>query len=73
MTRSRILTSRFRETALVTLKDGTIFKGVLYSCDKIALVLRAAEAVGAGENRTNLPVDGEILVLMADVAYIQVP
>lgn len=73
MTRSRILTSRFRETVLVSLKDGTVFSGVLYACDRLALVLRAAEAVGAGENRTNLPVDGEIIVLLGDVAYIQRP
>lgn len=62
-----------RESFLVTLKDGTSFSGVLYSHDDKALVLRSAEAVGAGENKTNLPLDGEIIVLLSDVAYLQRP
>lgn len=62
-----------REQVLVTTHDGAAFSGVLFEADDKALVLRNAEAVGAGENKTNLPLDGEILVLMWDVAYIQRP
>lgn len=73
MIRSKVLRSRLREQVLVTTHDGASFSGVLFEADDKALVLRNAEAVGAGENKTNLPLDGEILVLMWDVAYIQRP
>lgn len=73
MSRSRVLRSRLRERFLVTTKDGAAFSGVLFSHDDKALVLRDAEAVGAGENKTNLPLDGEIIVLLSDVAYLQRP
>lgn len=73
MTRSRVLTSRFRERVLVTVKSGETFSGILYSADKHALVLRGTEVVGAGENKTDLPLDGELIVLLADVAWIQRP
>lgn len=70
---SRILRSRLRERFLVTTKDGAAFSGILYASDDKALVLRDAQAVGAGENKTDLPLDGEIIVLVADVAYLQRP
>ena len=57
----------------MTTKDGGGFSGVLYSHDDKALVLRDAEAIGAGENKSNLPLDGEIIVLLSDVAYLQRP
>ena len=46
---------------------------VLFDEDGKAVVIRNAEAVGAGENKTNLPVDGEVIVLFADIAFIQRP
>lgn len=58
---------------MVTTKQGDTFDGVLYSLDRTALVLRQAAAVGAGENKTDLPLDGELIVLLADVDYIQRP
>lgn len=73
MNGNRILKSRLRETFLVTTKDGAAFSGVLYATDDKVLVLRDTEAVGAGENKTNLPLDGEIIVLLPDVAYLQRP
>lgn len=73
MSRSRILSSRFRERVVVTTKAGESFDGILYSADRTALVLRQAAAVGAGENKTNLPLDGELIVLLADVAFLQRP
>lgn len=73
MTWSRALRSRLREQFLVTTKDGGAFSGILYSADGKVLVLRNAEAVGAGENKTNLPLDGEIIIILSDVAYLQRP
>lgn len=69
--RTRVLSSRYREQVVVTTKSGESFAGVLYSSDRAGLVLRGCEAVGAGENRTNLPLDGELILLLADVAYLQ--
>lgn len=73
MSRSRVLSSRFRERVVVTTKSGESFDGILCSADDKALVLRQAEAVGAGENKTNLPLDGELILLLADVAWLQRP
>ena len=68
-----VLRSRLREKVIVTTKDGASFSGVLYSADNKALVLRAAEALGAASDQTNVPMDGEVIVLLADVAFIQKP
>lgn len=73
MTWSRVLKSRLRDRVLVTTKDGPTFDGVLFEADGNVLVLREASAVAAGENKTNLPLDGEIVLMMWDVAYIQRP
>lgn len=71
--RSRVLTSRLRERVVVTTKTGDAFDGILYSHDDKALVLRDCRAVAAGENKADLPLDGELIVLMGDVAWIQRP
>ena len=71
--RSRVLSSRFRERVVVTTKNGQSFDGILYSADSHAIVLRQAAAVGVGENKTDLPLDGELIVLLADVDFIQRP
>lgn len=73
MSRSRVISSRLRERVIVTLKTGEAFAGLLFSHDSKALVLRQTEALGAGERGTNLPLDGELIVLLPDVAYIQKP
>ncbi len=70
---SKLLRARVRQRVLVTLKSGEVFTGVLFEADPHAWCLRGAAAVGAGENRTNLPVDGELIVLAADIAYCQLP
>lgn len=71
--RSRVLRSRLRERVVVTTKTGHTFDGVLYSHDDKALVLRAASATGAAEDRSDVPLDGELIVLLADVDWIQRP
>lgn len=68
-----MLSSRFRESVVVTTKAGRSFAGVLYSADDKALVLRNATAVAAADDRSDLPLDGELIVLLADVAFIQRP
>lgn len=73
MKRSRVLASRLRERVFVTKKNGDTFAGVLYSIDPTVLVLRQTEAIGAGENKTDLPLDGEVIVFIADVDFIQRP
>jgi small nuclear ribonucleoprotein (snRNP)-like protein len=69
----KLLRLRLRRRCIVTLKTGDSFSGVLYAADSEAIVLREAEAVGMGEKRTNLVVDGEVLILRDDVAYVQLP
>lgn len=71
--RSRVIASRLRDRVIVTLKSGESFGGILYSHDDKALVLRETQALGAGERSTDLPLDGELIVLLPDVAYIQKP
>lgn len=62
--------SRVRRRCVVTMKDGEWFSGVLAEQDARALVLREAETAGEGKTVT---ADGEVLLLTADVAYIQFP
>ena len=69
----RPLQDRICSRVVVTLKTGDSFSGVLFEADGGALVLRDSVAVGVGENRTDLPLDGELLVLLADVAFMQKP
>lgn len=71
MIRSRVLRSRLRERFMVTKKNGGAFAGVLYSLDDKALVLRDVEAVAAADDGSNVPLDDEIIVLLADVDFMQ--
>lgn len=68
-----LLSERLKRRVIVTLKTGESFAGVLYAADREVLVLRQAEAVGAGPSESNLIVDGEALILRPDVAYMQRP
>lgn len=68
-----MLKARLRRRVIVTTKTGDAFAGVLFEADANAWVLREAEVLAGGPNRGNLPVDGELLVLAADVAYVQMP
>jgi len=69
----RLLRERLRHRVVVTLKTGEAFSGVLYAADAEVLILRDAEAIGVGERRSNLVVDGEVLILRGDVSYMQIP
>lgn len=65
--------SRVRSRVLVTLKSGASFDGVLFSADRRVWVLRSAQALGAGDNGATVPVDGEVLLFVADIEYVQKP
>lgn len=70
--RSRILRQHERKTVIVTLKGGDWFKGILFELDRDAFVLRGASTVaGDGTDRVASAVDGEIVILRQDVAYLQ--
>jgi len=69
----RLLRLRIHKRVLVSLKSGESFAGVLYDADSEAFVLRNAEALGVAERGAPLPVDGEVVILRADVAFVQVP
>lgn len=70
---NRVIRSRLRDKILVTTKDGAAFSGVLADADTKALVLRHAEALGAADDKSNVPLDGEVIILLPDVAFIQRP
>jgi hypothetical protein len=65
--------SRLRSRVVVTLKSGAAFDGVLFEAGRSAWVLRSAHALGAGENGTNVAVDGEVLILTGDIDFAQRP
>lgn len=69
----RLLNQRLRHKVIVTLKDGASFSGVLYEADSEALVLRSAEALDSDPRSGPVPVDGEVLILRADVSFMQIP
>jgi hypothetical protein len=71
--RPRLVRSRVRDQFVVTLKSGAGFQGVLYAADRQAWVLRGVTAIGAGDRDSNVPVDGEVLVMVADIDYAQRP
>lgn len=71
--RSRLLQERIAEKIILTLKSGDAFSGVLWDADDKCWVLRNAQALGAGKDGTPLPLDGEVIVLSADILHAQRP
>lgn len=66
--RRRVLRDRLRSTVIVTTNTGAGYRGALYDVDEQALVLRNVEHYTEG---SPIPVDGEVIILLADVAVIQ--
>lgn len=60
-----------RKAALVTLKTGETFRGVLFDADRDCLVLRNCQVLEVGGDRVPQPVDGEVLILRTDVSFVQ--
>lgn len=71
--RSRLLQERIADRVVVTLKTGESFAGVLWDADDKLWILRSARALGAGQDGSDIPIDGEVLVLSDDVLYAQRP
>lgn len=69
----RVMRTRLRRTAIVTLKGGSSFRGVLFEWDRECVVLRNAEALDVGQKRETVSVDGEIVLLRGDVEFVQLP
>ena len=65
----RVLRQRRRFTVVVALKTGAVFRGVLYDSDAQCLVLRRTELLTA--DAPAAPVDGELIILLADVETVQ--
>lgn len=63
---------RLRRTAVVTLKSGETFKGLLWRTDSRVIVVRNATAVATDGTGGHITVDGELVVFRADVAYVQI-
>ena len=58
---------------IVTVKGGESFKGVLFDFDGRALVLREALAMGVGQRQSDIPIDGEMVILWDEVTFVQRP
>ena len=69
--RDRLLKSRLREVFVITLDDGSAWKGLLYAVDDRSLILRDAEALTS--EQPGVPVDGELVLPRDRVAYMQRP
>lgn len=67
----RILKQRVRRQVLLTLKTGDAFKGIFYEGDSQAVVLRSAELADPRSDIQWVAAGGEVVVLVADVAYMQ--
>lgn len=67
----RVLKSRLRRRVLVSTKTGDAFRGIWFDGDREAIVLRDAEHIQPNTDKQFVPADGEIVILMADVAYMQ--
>lgn len=70
-----ILRRRMRSRLVVTMKSGETFDGVLYEQDRQTWVLRNTQVIqqGRGPTPTTVPLDGEVILLTADVAFAQRP
>ena len=68
-----VLRRCLRERVLVTLKSGEGFEGVLYKADRRSWELAQAKAVGAGDRGADVPVDGALVIPVANVAFAQRP
>ncbi len=64
------LQARVRRDVIVTLHDGQSFSGVLFDRDTVCLILRNAIDL---QPQASVPVDGELLIRWAEVAYVQLP
>lgn len=67
----RVLKARLRRQVIVTCKTGDAFQGVFFEGDTEAIVLRSAAQIDPHAEAKFIPANGEVVILMADVAYFQ--
>lgn len=67
------LAARVCQQVIVTLKSQAAFRGVLFEADDRVLVLRNAEVLHAGQQMAPTAVDGELVLLVAEVEFLQRP
>lgn len=70
MRADRILRSRVRRRAIVTLKTGESFTGTVIDADRQAVVMHGATYDTPDPRSAPIDADGEVVVLLADVAYL---
>ena len=62
---------RIRHQVIVTMKDDRSFAGILFDADPELIILRNSDALHRDGSRIH--VDGELLLLRGDIAFIQRP
>jgi small nuclear ribonucleoprotein (snRNP)-like protein len=67
----RVLRNRLKRRVLVSTKSGDAFRGIWFDGDNQAIVLRDAEHIQPATERQFVPADGEIVILVAEIAYMQ--
>jgi small nuclear ribonucleoprotein (snRNP)-like protein len=67
----RILRNRLRRQVLISTKSGATFRGVFFESDSQAVVLRAAAELDPRSDAKTIPADGEIVILVAEISYMQ--
>lgn len=67
-----IPTARLKKRVIIKTKSGDGFRGIWWERDNEAIVLRDAEHIQPATDKQFVPADGEIVVLVAEVAYIQI-
>lgn len=67
----RLLRSRLRDVFVVTLTDGSAWKGVLFAVDDRSIVLKEAHVLNPDQSGS--PVDGELMLARDRIAYMQRP
>lgn len=70
---SVVVRSRLRQRLVVTLKSGAAFQGLLFQADRSTWVLREVVALGAADRGENVPLDGEVILAVAEIDYCQKP
>lgn len=68
----RIIRNRLRRQVLVTTKNGDAFRGVFFDADSQAVVLRNAELADPRSDKQFIAAGGEVVILVADIAYLQI-
>jgi hypothetical protein len=67
----RVVQQNLRCRYVITLKSGEAFDGLLVEADGRSLVLTQASSLATG--RDPIKVDGSLILLRSDVAYLQRP